>query len=197
MRKWISIFLGSAVLGSLGDSAHVHAQVDGYPSFHPLIPILNVPYWVPLEFGFAGFLIAWLQPKIDRMLGRPPRETTKRKKWLAIGGFFVLYLASAFMPLATPGPKDAFMAIGGLAVWKLCDGKIGGIADAVLCAVVGCLVEIVLVKLGVFFYYPGFSQLAGVPSWLPWLYLAASVAGGSLGATVTGESLVRIAAKTQ
>jgi hypothetical protein len=72
-------------------------------------------------------------------------------------------------------------------MWIVLDGTVVGLGLAIATAASGVLVEATLVSLGVFTYVA--PDAGRVASWLPWLYVAASVAVGNfarwLGAPAT------------
>ncbi len=67
--------------------------------------------------------------------------------------------------------------------WALCDRTPLGLAIAALAALFGPAVEITLIRAGVFVHHE--AHLLGIPVWLPFLYLTASVGLGSLARWLT------------
>lgn len=180
------LFLGGALLGTLGDFFHVVTQTDGYQS--PLYPLpgSGQPFWVPFLFGSAGLGIGLSHPFIGRRLGQKPRMG---KSWMdviaGILAFLFLYACSGFLSLETGGAKDAFLIIGALLVWVIFDRTWQGIVLGLSTALIGTSFEIFLSYIGGFYYYPHAANFAGVPSWLPWLYFPASITVGNAGRFLT------------
>jgi hypothetical protein len=184
--RWTILFLSGAVGGTLGDFCHVASRTDTYPlTSGPQLPGLGIPYWVPVLFGSAGLAIGLSHPWLDSRIGRPtrPRPGLRSPAWVGIGlaWLLVTWAASGFLPLATGGAKDgAIAAIAGLGWWVL-DRTWAGLGLAVATAVLGTGAEILLVHLGIFAYLAPHTNLQGVPSWLPYVYVIASVGAGNLG----------------
>ena len=167
-----------ALLGTLGDFFHVLAGADGYAN--PLLPLpTGQPIWVPFLFGGATFSITLSHLLTHSLL---PRKIPQRHWSFYLAGiafFLALYAASGFLPLETGGMKDVVLWASCLAFWFLADRSWQGLATGISIALVGTSVEIFLTQIGAFFYYPSFNNLRGVPSWLPSLYVTASIAVGN------------------
>jgi hypothetical protein len=176
------LLIFGAVFGTLGDAFHVLSQTDGYTPTSLAIPATGQPFWVPLLFGSATFLIGMTHSLADAVIGpknRPAR--TWRNCILSNSSFLLLYAASGFLPLSTGGMKDWVLAMGAFGVWAIFGKTWQSILLGIGTAAVGTIFEMYLVHQGAFFYYPSVANLNGVPSWLPWLYVAASVSVGDMG----------------
>jgi hypothetical protein len=93
-----------------------------------------------------------------------------------------VWLASGALPLGSAAVA-AILAPASLALWLWLDRTWQGLAMAATTAVVGCGVEVVLTRAGVFQHtHP---DVLGVALWLPWIYVAASVGMGNLGRSLT------------
>jgi len=77
-----------------------------------------------------------------------------------------------------PAGVDAALAAGALGVWLALDGTLPGLAIALGTAACGFAVEAVLVSRGMFYHTR--PDWLGVASWIPWIYVAGSVAVGNL-----------------
>ncbi len=171
-------FIVGAIAGTTGDFVHVITHTDGYPApgpfpFLPLLPV-KMPVWVPFLFGSAVMLMA-VSHKLAQTYYHPRMEGNKLVSFFAPFLFVLLYAMTGFLHTGTGSWEDVWLAISTLLVWWFMDRTSTGAGLAVANAIGGTLFEIFLVHVGGFFYYPEHSNLFGVPSWLPWLYVAASV----------------------
>ena len=90
--------------------------------------------------------------------------------------FLVVYALSGVIQAGTGGLQDVWLATVAILFWWITDRTRIGAMLALLTAVGGTIFEIFLVSIHAFSYYPQHANLMGVPSWLPWLYVVASVA---------------------
>jgi len=181
VKRLVIIFVLGAVLGPVGDLFHLLSGTTAYPD--------GFPFWAPLLFGAAGLGVGLSHPMADRVLG--PSSSRLRpgvRCWtytgLGLAAFLGLYCASGYLPGKTGGLRDLLLAGGAIGVWVALDRTWQGLLLAAATALCGTLFEIGLVSTGAFYYLPGSSNFYGVASWLPWLYVAASVAMGNLGRKV-------------
>ena len=180
VAQLLIIFVLGGILGTAGDYSHVASLTDGYAN--PWYPLpTGQPLWVPFLFATATLSITLSQLLSEPILG------TKNKKIPSLGSAFAgasvflgLYVASGFLPLPTGGAKDLLLWTCCFLFWALADRTWQGVVFAVGTAIVGTLVEIGLTRSGAFYYTEGSNNFFGVPSWLPALYVAASVAIGNL-----------------
>jgi hypothetical protein len=82
------------------------------------------------------------------------------------------------------------LAPASVVIWLALDGTAVGFALAVATAAMGVVVEATLVSLGAFTYVA--PDAGRVASWLPWLYVAASVAVGNYARWLAGTGVVPI-----
>lgn len=76
-------------------------------------------------------------------------------------------------------------------VWVACDRSRAGLLLAIGTAIVGCFVEVALTSLDAFHYvHPDAGPIA---SWLPWIYVTASVAVGNLGRFLSDNAPIEAA----
>jgi hypothetical protein len=171
-------FVLGALCGTTGDFVHVITQTDRYPHnglfpFLPLLPV-EMPVWVPFLFGGAVMLMG-VAHKLLSSAFRPRLAGNKMAATLAPFIFVMLYALSGEIHAGTGGLQDVWLALAAILYWWVADGTAVGAMLALLTAVGGTLFEIFLVSVNGFSYYPQHANLLGVPSWLPWLYVAASV----------------------
>lgn len=180
--KWAKFillsFIAGAIAGTTGDFVHVITHTDGYPAngrfpFLPFLPV-KMPVWVPFLFGTAVVLMA-VSHKLMSGLFHPRLEKNAVISSSAPFIFVVVYAMTGFLHTGTGSWEDVWLATITILLWWFMDRTAIGAGMAVLNAISGTLFEIFLVSIGGFFYYPEHSNLYGVPSWLPWLYMAASV----------------------
>jgi len=161
-----------ATLGSALDAIHSHFGAISYTS-----PVLaKAAWWVPLLFAGA----------YGTGIGRPllaPEEPPIPAWKVALGmGLFI----AAYWLTVVPWPwlvRCALLSAIFLTGWAICDRTRLGLIIAALAAVFGPAVEITLVHAGVFVHHE--AHVLGIPVWLPFLYLTASVGLGSLARWLT------------
>ncbi|HWB62595.1 MAG TPA: hypothetical protein VG603_03720 [Chitinophagales bacterium] len=171
-------FLLGAIVCTTGDFIHVVTKTDGYPAdgpfpFLPFLPV-NMPVWVPLLFGSAVVLIGTLH-KICAPYFTPHLAHNKSLALASPLIFLALYAGSGLIPAQTGGFQDIWLGLAALSFWRYADGTPIGALLAVVAAICGTAFEMMLVHIHGFFYYPCHANFFGAPSWLPWLYVAASV----------------------
>ncbi len=171
-------FVVGAIVGTTGDYCHVITNTDGYPKRGPFpflpIPDVNMPVWVPFLFGTAVMLMA----TVHKLLAKAYHPRLEKHFVLAACApllFVTIYALSGFLQFGTGGWQDVWLAALAIFMWWAMDGTRLGAILAVTNAFFGTCFEIFLVSIGGFFYYKTHSNLMGVPSWLPWLYVIASV----------------------
>lgn len=189
------LFIVGAIGGSLGDLFHVLSGTDGYPPGAIRVPVVGLPLWVPALFGSAGVAIGLSHPWADIKMGRKsgrPQQTHPTRVGAALLMMLGIWAASGFLPLTTGSSMDLFIGTCAVALWWLFDRTREGLQLAFLTAALGTLVELVQVRwIGNFYYIPPATNLGGVPSWLPLLYVAASVALGNFGRMLTKRPLAK------
>lgn len=168
------LLLAGAALGTLFDWTHVTTGTTAYttPTW------LGLPWWIPLMYAAAGLGIGLSHPQLDKLLGRPRRPLTPFALVLGILALGAIWSGSGLLPLPH-WQRGLILAPAALLVWFTLDRTRAGLIIAAITAIVGCTAEITLSKLGHFNYTN--PDVAGIASWLPWVYVAASVAVGNLG----------------
>lgn len=163
-----------AALGPVLDYAHVATGAIRYGE-----SVRFVPWWVPLLYTGAALSIGLSHPITDTIL-RHPRRLPLTPARVAAG--FVAFCAIWFASGALPGSSaivTAILAPASLAVWWWLDRTAIGLLMAAITAVGGSLTEITLSRAGLFSHTH--QDVLGLAYWLPWIYVAASVALGNVG----------------
>ena len=183
IKNHLLLFVLGAVFASLGNYFHVISQTLDYPIANTFfMEWFKQPYWSPLLFGVATWLIGISHIQMDRKIG--PKLTPKRPKsflvcTLGVLLFTLIYCISGYLPWEAGGLTDIILALCFLAIWFFWDRSWQGFALAMLTAIFGCITEIIIVKNEAFYYYPSVSNLINIPSWLPCLYASASITVGN------------------
>lgn len=161
-------------LGPASDLFHNVTNTSGYP--YPAF--LGLAWWVPLLFSGATVLVALSHVYSDKLFRQPKRELSWKKVIFGLLSFFLIYAISGFLKINLL-PKFLILAVIALDVWFFFDKTLYGFILSILTAICGCLVESSLVQIGHFYYVE--PDFLGVPYWLPFLYITASVSVGNLG----------------
>lgn len=171
MRETVGLVLAGAALGTVLDLVHVATATTRY--HEPAL--LGLAWWSPLLFAGAALAIGRSHTAVDTLFGRRPSPDTRHVA-LGLAALLGLWVASGLMK----GPRVAtpLLAVASLVVWWRLEGTALGLALAFATAAGGVLVEVTLVSSGAFSYVD--PDAGRVASWLPWLYVAASVAVGNL-----------------
>lgn len=177
MKKFFAasfqLFLIGALLGAICDGFHTHSGTTFYPE--PLI--LKMAWWVPVLFGSAALTIGLTHVLGDRLLKRPNKNVSWPSVITGLLLFIALYYISGFLRTDWQ-TKLLVLGIGNSILWLLYDRTWQGSFLALGTALVGCYVEIYLSQQGLFSYtHP---HIWGIPYWLPFLYVGASVTVGNL-----------------
>lgn len=185
VKTAVILFALGATLGVIGDWFHVRTNTTGYPAEKYALYIAGLPYWVFLLFGSAAVAVGLGHPVADRFFPKSARQRPGlRSPALIVAGLFAfvfLYSLSGYLPKPAGGVADLILAAAAVGVWWALDRTWQGVVFAATTAILGTVVEVTLVSNGIFFYQPMTSNLLGVASWLPWLYVVVSVAVGNLG----------------
>lgn len=172
-RNTIILFIAGGIVGSICDGFHSHSGILAYTD----IWWMKMAWWVPFLFGSATLALAISHMWADQILHHPRRHLSWGLVFLGLVLFVAMYAGSAYIPAANRW-KFLILSIGGIAIWRGFDGTWQGAVEAVISALIGCSVEITLTQQELFQYLN--PNLWGIPSWLPWLYVAASVSVGNL-----------------
>ncbi len=134
--------------------------------------------WTPPLFGAAGLLVGLPYPVAERLTGKRPG---RRVSWgEAMAGFAVftgLYAMSGYLPVSH-GARLVVLLAGAAGLFAWLARTWLAVVLAAMSAVVGPLVEALLVHVGAFAYRE--PDVLGVALWLPALYACgiARVRGG-------------------
>ena len=180
MLRWIVLALVGAAVCTVGD--HLHATHGVLYYAHPVA--WDQAWWVPLLFAGASLAAVAGATLPRRLLGsRDERAATGRE--LAGDGiaFATAYAVTSFLPADRPNVTLALLSawwlarvVRGRATWL--------IVYSLIMAVSGTAFEAGWSALGFFWYrHPDF---AGVPRWLPGIYLHAALIAGPLERTLRG-----------
>lgn len=170
------LFLLGATVGTGLDAFHVYSEVERYPA--PVL--LGVAWWVPLLFGSATVAIGYSHPLVDPLLGH-----RQRPHRLLFGAGELAWLVLAYLVAASflaSIVKVGLLAIIYLNFWLLAGRSWQNLLFALVTAITGTLIEMVLVAAGAFAYIH--PEILGVPYWLPCIYACASLAIGNFGRTL-------------
>ncbi|MEO3760770.1 hypothetical protein ABGB19_21115 [Mycobacterium sp. B14F4] len=163
------LFLLGAVASLIGDHSHVVTGTTEY--FTDTVPFVwSSPFWFPLLVGVATVSLA----EIRMHLPAPRRDVTARQALAGVAAVIGMYVTTALVHSAPVVPSTALIAAMAVIVWSALGDGPGAICGAVA-AIVGPMVEIVLVKVGVFAYNDACDGLVGVGPWLVPLYFAFGV----------------------
>lgn len=172
--KLILLFLIGATLGPLCDLFHVLSKTSGYP----FPRFYGLAFWVPILFGSATVVLALSHVLSDKIFKRPKRELSKRQIVMGLLTFMFIYYASGFL-MVSEVLKLIILGFIAFTTWCLFDRTLYGLILAIITAFFGCLVEILIIRTGHFYY--NIHDVFRIPYWLPFLYMTASVAVGNLG----------------
>lgn len=172
-RSYLVLFALGASLGTLLDFLHVASHTTRYAGTD------GQPLWVPLLFGAGAVVLGAGRLAAFRALGLGPRPATAGQALFALGAFAVAYAISAY---AAPAWALGLLVLLGAALLLGIDRSLAGGAAGLGAMIAGPLFESALIAAGTFRYEgaPGPDFVLGVPHWLPFLYLSASVAVGAV-----------------
>jgi hypothetical protein len=178
-RASLVLLLIGATVGTGLDALHTHSGTTAYAQEW----LAKMSAWTPVVFAGVGLATGLAYPLAERLLGRTVRAEHSWAKVLAGFAFFAaLYAASGYLP-ASNTVKLAALAAGGATLYVVLARTPVALLLAILTALIGSLVESALVHAG-FFRYTN-PDVAGIPVWLPALYVCGSVAFGAVGLRIT------------
>jgi hypothetical protein len=180
-QEAICLFLLGGAAALIGDHAHVVTGTTTYISADfasaSAVPFIwSSPLWFPVLVGGATVSLAELRLHLPR----PRTDVTPRQAIAGVAAVIGTYVVTALVHTSPGVPATALICALAVITWcALGDGP--AVICGVLIAVVGPVVEIVLVELGVFRYAETCDQLFGVGPWLVPLYFAFGVVAALLG----------------
>lgn len=175
------LFLLGAAASLVGDHSHVVTGTTEY--FTDAAPFVwSSPIWFPVMVGAATVSLAELRLHLPN-----PRTTVTSRQGLAgIAAVVGTYVTTALVHSAPPVPSITLIVAMAVITWCAL-GDTPSVVCGVLAAVIGPIVEIVLVKVGVFAYNADSDGLFGVGPWLVPLYFAFGVVVAMLGEIAAKE----------
>lgn len=178
--RWIVLALIGSAICTACDHLHATHGVLYYP--HPVF--WSQAWWVPLLFAGASLAAVAGATPIRRLFGaRAAASPTARE---LAGDAIAFVTAYGFTSFAAPDRPNVTLAL--LALWWLarvvCGRAAWLIVFSLVMAVAGSAFEAGWSALG-FFYYRH-PDVAGVPRWLPGIYLHAALLAGPLERVLRG-----------
>jgi hypothetical protein len=178
--RWLMLALCGAALCTVCD--HLHATHGVLWYVHPVA--WAQAWWVPLLFAGASLAAVAGATPVRRLFGaRIEQAPTARE---VAGDGIAFATAYAFTSFAAPDRPNVTLAL--LGAWWLARVVRGRAAWLVvyslLMAVVGSAFEATWSALGFFYYHH--PDVAGVPRWLPGIYLHAALLAGPLERVLRG-----------
>ena len=183
------MFFLSAPLGMLLDNFHGQFGVLQYfgptsfqISYGPTV-LLKSAIWVPILFGFAGSVMSYLIYILDRIF-KSDDKILNPSSVIVLNGillfsaqyFFSGYLAYNHIPIVPIHLTLASIAFLGFVLF---DRSKSGFILGVCTAIAGPLAEVFLINI-IHLYQYNDADVAGVCSWIPWVYLLGAPAVGNL-----------------
>lgn len=175
------LFLVGAAASLVGDHSHVVTGTTEY--FTDAVPFVwSSPIWFPVMVGAATVSLAELRLHLP-----DPRTTITARQGLAgIAAVIGTYVTTALVHSAPPVPSTTLIVAMAVITWCALGDK-PSVVCGVLAAIIGPIVEIVLVKVGAFAYNADSDGLFGVGPWLVPLYFAFGVVVAMLGEIAAKE----------
>lgn len=169
LPKWGALFLCGAVIGTLLDML----QTYGGEAYYTGPFLFRTAWWVPLLFGLGVVLIGVSHVRMDK-----DQQASGLKFIPRLSFLIVACLITAFGDVSNSTKTLLLLA---LYLFPWCFWDRGGVRLllAVGTGVIGCLVESLLGKVGLYHYYR--PDWIGIPYWLFFLYLHVSATAGYLG----------------
>lgn len=178
--RWLVLALIGAAVCTVCD--HLHATHGVLYYTHPVA--WSQAWWVPLLFAGASLAAVAGATPIRRLLSAGPAPAPTARQLAGDGIAFVT--AYAYTSFAAHDRPDVTLAL--LAAWWLARVVRGRpawlIVFSLVMALAGSAFEAGWSALG-FFYYRH-PDIAGVPRWLPGIYLHAALLAGPLERTLRG-----------
>jgi hypothetical protein len=181
MLRWVVVALAGATVCTVCD--HLHATHDVLTYAHPVL--WDQAWWVPLLFAAASIAAVAGATPIRRLLGGSASERAPSPREI-VGDGLAFIVAYAYTSFAAPDRPNVTLAL--LAGWWLARVVRGRpawlIAYSLVMAVAGSAFEGAWSALGFFHYLR--PDVAGVPRWLPGIYLHVALVAGPLERVLKG-----------
>jgi hypothetical protein len=177
--RWLVASVLGGVMCVVGDHLHVAEGV----LYYPRTALWNQAWWVfPLFFGATIVVLAGV-----RLVHPDPPPRLEHPVRLAMGDLLAFATAYAFTAFASSLPNVVLCVLLGLWVARVVHGMpLRHVVFCLITALLGTSWEAMWSGIGMFTYtHPDF---AGVPRWLPALYLHAAAAAESSRQLLEGRS---------
>lgn len=176
--RWSIACAGGAALCTIGD--HLHATHGVLVYAHPTFA--DQAWWVPLLFFGAAAAVLGAAAQVERVAGARLTAAGVRTSGPSLAvdtvGFAAAYAFTSFAPPDHPwltlGVLVAAFVVRIATAWR----SVVAVAFALVVAVAGPAFEATWSALGFFHYLR--PDLAGIPLWLPGIYLHAALLALSL-----------------
>lgn len=193
----------SAPLGVLLDNQHGLFGVLSYNEAASPLSLtgsdghvwLKTAIFVPFLFAFAGAAMSSIILYLDSLKGStstPPPSLPVTSRWpkvfYGISAFSGQYWLSGYLDAIgsfDPLQINIILSILAIAGFLFFDNTFAGLVLAILTALTGPVVEILLVKLGLYNYTH--SDILGIDSWIPSVYFLGGPAVGNLARAVQAQ----------
>lgn len=201
LKQGGAMWTSAALLGPLCDGCHSSHDVLHYahdslagPPWLFYAPgggdhvLLETCWWVPLAFGGAGVILGAAHPILDRKWDKERRDPPG---WplvlLSVACFVGCYELSGVLAQAAaergvhewPSLDAPLFAIA-LVMFLVFERSPGGLLMMLLLAIIGPGVELLLINWLHLYEYTT-PDVAGIPTWIPWVYAAGGPPNGALG----------------
>lgn len=208
------MWVAAALLGPLCDGRHsshdvLHYATDSiagapwllYAPGSTDVVLLETCWWVPVAFGGAGVILGAAHPLLDRAWGGGPRPPPGWPTVLAaVGAFVACYDLSGQLAQAAAETAGSSGGLAGhewlaldapllgcaVALFLIFERSWGGLLMCGLLATIGPAVEVGLIN-QLHLYSYTHPDVAGIPSWIAYVYAAGGPANGALGRQVLHE----------
>lgn len=171
----VALFLLGALAGLIGDHSHVATGTTVYST--DAVPFVwSSPIWFPALVGAATVSLAELRLWLPAVRA----DVTARQGVAGIAAVIGMYCLTALTHTGPIVPVTALIVALATICWCVL-GDSSAIICGALAAVVGPIVEMLIVAGGVFRYADGSDELFGVAPFLVPLYFAFGVAAALLG----------------
>ena len=176
MMKRLFLCLIAGFVFSIGDMGHVYSGMARYPHWQGML-LFNIPWWVPLEFAGAAFILIQSNPLLGKIFQiSAPVSFGVRGVLLSFLWTLLIYLATSFIPESHSLLKDdvLFSALILQVIWSGLF-SLGSLLKILIVALAGCGFEFFLGKMEVFSYFPSPSLIGTIPLWLACIYGSVAV----------------------
>jgi hypothetical protein len=160
---WLAVAAAGAVICTVCDHLHVVTGVLAYPH----VAFWGEAWWVPLLFGAAAVVIVASAASVRGLFGAPPLPSPSARRVAAGGVAFVT--AYAFTAFGHELPNVVAAVLAGFWIARALQAPAWLVAYSVVVAVGGSAFEATWSALGFFRYLV--PDFAGIPRWLPGIYL--------------------------